>query len=65
MRELVLWNEKLYYTGIELISDEEHPFNGGVEFIQSFPHAYLGHATEKVIIRKEDISKVIEFLQSL
>ena len=64
-KELDLCSEGLHYTGVSVITDENHPFVGGVEFIQSYPHAFLGHTTEKVIVRKEDIQKVIEFLQSL
>lgn len=65
MENLVLVNEGLHYTGVELINDEENPFNGGVEFIQAFPHPLLGHTSEKVIIKKEDIFKVIDFLNSI
>lgn len=61
--KLVLCDENYHYTGVEVISDEENPFYGGVSFVQSFPHMMLGHTTEQCVIRREDIQKVIEFLQ--
>ena len=63
MKELVLCNEGLHYTGVSLTEDE--PFVGGVEFVQAYPHMFLGHTTEKVIIKKEDIQKVIDYLQKV
>ena len=55
----------LHYTGISMITDENNPFVGGVEFVQSYPHMMLGHTSEKVLIKKEDIQKVIDFLNKI
>lgn len=62
-KELTLCNEGLHYTGIQII--EEGRFKGGVELIQAYPSPLLGHSVEKVVIRSEDIPKVIKFLQDI
>jgi len=62
-KELTLCDEGLHYTGLQVIDDVENHFYGGIEFIQSYPHIMLGHTTECVVIKKEDIPKVIDFLQ--
>lgn len=64
-KTLELCNEGLHYTGAEIINDENHPLNGGIEFVQSFPHPMLCHTTEKVVVRKEDIDKLIDWLNSI
>lgn len=61
--KLILCDEGLHYTGLQVIGDVQNPFYGGIEFIQSYPHMMLGHTTECVVVRKEDIPKVISFLQ--
>lgn len=62
-KSLVLFSEGLHYTGMETLTNEHH--GNMIKFIQAFPHPLLGHTTESVAIREQDIDKVIEFLQSL
>jgi len=62
--KLILCEEGLHYTGVELLGDDS-PFAGGVNFIQSYPNPMLGYTTEKVMIKKEDIAEVIQYLQNI
>lgn len=62
--KLILCEECLHYTGIEVL-EEDSDFSGGVSFTQTYPHLILGVTSEQCIIRREDIGKVIEFLQNV
>ena len=62
LEPLDLCNEGLHYTGVKLVEDKCYLGQGGVEFIQFYPHPMLGHTTEKVGIRSEDLDKVIDYL---
>lgn len=65
-KDLELVKEGMHFTGAELIENHEYePFNGGVQFFQSYPHPLHGHKTERIIILKDDIPKVIEYLKGL
>lgn len=60
-KELVLVNEGLHYSSLELDKNEVH--GNWVVFQQSFPDFLLGHTSERFMLREQDIDKVIEFLQ--
>lgn len=63
-KKLILCDQDMCYTAVQIIEDGK-PFSGGIEFIQSYPHMLLGHTTERVLIREDDIAKTIEFLNGM
>jgi len=62
-KELVLFSKGLYYTGLNVVNDPHHGML--INFVQAFPSPLLGHETQSVAIKEQDIDKVIEFLQSV
>lgn len=53
--DIVICNEGMHFTGARAITDDNHPFLGGVEIIQEYPDMMMGVNSERVVLRQEDL----------